>query len=104
MHHSDAAPLRRAGIVTRERILGAVERESSERRRGDPAQDSHKRRLTSPVAADEADHVGGGNGKVYVRHGERRSERLGNPLQFNEMSWRLDWVRSDKSLGERAPI
>jgi hypothetical protein len=104
MDHSDAAPLSRSGVVTREGILDAVKRDPSQRWRGDPAEDSHKGRLASPVAPDEADHVGGGHCKVDVRRSERRSERLRDPFQLDQISRRLNWVRSDKSLGKRAAI
>ena len=57
--HSDAAPLRRVGVVVREGYLDAVKRDPSQRRRGDSAQDPHERRLAGAVAADQADHVGG---------------------------------------------
>ena len=102
MDHSDATPLSRAGVVVREGILDPVKRQASQRRRGDPAQDPHERRLAGAVAADQADDVGGGHRKVDVRRGERRSERLGDAREFDQRSRRLDWVRSGEFAGARA--
>ena len=89
MHHADAARLRSRGVIGKERLFGAVKSNMSERRRCDPAQDLHQRRLAGAVSPNKSDHVGTGNREIDVGIGQRRPKGFGYSLQLDKTN-RLD--------------
>src|ERR1700691_2714659 len=93
MHHADATCLRGGGVISEKRFFGTVESNTPQRRRCDPAQDPHQRRLAGAVAANKTNHIGIGDREIDVGIGQRRSKGFGYSLQLDEMGPTPDRAR-----------